>query len=54
MDNNKHIHIHIGPRDSESWLFIAIAVCALGYFWCMASIKKSEEKQHQPTVQSSS
>lgn len=32
MSNNKNITINIGPQDSESWLFIAIAAGAIAFF----------------------
>lgn len=47
----KHVTINIGPQDSESWLFFAIAVAAVAVAFGMYHMEESREQTKRVEIQ---
>lgn len=47
----KHVTINIGPQDSESWLFFAVAIGVASIFWSMAYAVHSEQVTKRVEIQ---
>lgn len=43
--SDRHVTINIGPQNSESWFFIAVAIAVLGWFWFMAHLADSKPER---------